>query len=527
MNVLGTIAPQWAVKRARARNLLRQYDAADRRMQKAESKLRGYDAAGRGRRLSTWLATEEGPAGANGRILQILRERSRDLRRNNAYMSNAIENIVSETIGSGIVPRIGRGGSARLRNAWRDWAESTDCDADGRLTYYGIQELAFTSLAESGECLIRLRRRDPSLGLPVPIQLQVMEPDYLADDLAGLGAPQRGNVRAGIAFDRRGKRSGYHLHKQHPSTTGIMGGLNLDTVRVPANEIIHLFRLDRPGQIRGVPWVSPVTTRLRFLDDYEDAALERARVAACFAAFVTDPDELGSPKTKLDADGNEIYPTERLEPGIVEHLSPGKEVTFGTPPADGGYQHTVETNLRAIAGGMHITYEMLTTDLSKVNFTSGRMGALNLTKTVGRWRRNIAIPHLCNGVMRWFTDAARVQGLVGSARVQVAWTAPRSDMVDPTKETAALNQRVRSGFISMPEAIREQGRDPDEVLTEIVEWNEKIDAAGVTLDTDPRNQSAAGQKQGQEDADEPNESGSEDSEDGAGDDGDDAAEAAE
>lgn len=523
MSLLATISPQWAVKRARARALLHRYEAAEERFKQAETRIRSYDAASKGRRLSHWLATDTGPAGANGQILHILRERSRDLVRNNAYLSNAIENIESETIGAGIIPRIGRGGTNRLRSAWKDWAESTDCDADGRLTYYGLQALVIRSVTESGECLIRLRRRPRSDGLAVGIQLQVLEPDYIADDRMGLGEVG-GNVRGGIAFDRRGKRSAYHLYKQHPSTLGAVGvGMSQDTVRVPASDIIHIFRMDRPGQIRGIPWATPIVTRLRLLDDYEDAALERARVAACFAAFVIEPDETGIPKVVTDPDTNqEIYPTERLEPGIVEHLTPGKDIRFGTPPQDSSYEKTVETNLRAIAGGLHITYEMLTTDLSKVNFTSGRMGGLNQAKTVNKWRRNMILPHLCDGVMGWFLDAARSDGIVGANNVQVTWTPPRADMVDPTKETAALSARVRGGFVSMPEAIREQGRDPDEVLEEIVEWNKKLDDKGIKLDTDPRNISTAGQSQQGGTDDEETESDSEDDEEPT-----DAAEAAE
>ena len=33
----------------------------------------------------------------------------------------------------------------------------------------------------------------------------------------------------------------------------------------------------RPGQVRGVPWITPILIRAKLLDDYEDAAIHKDR----------------------------------------------------------------------------------------------------------------------------------------------------------------------------------------------------------------------------------------------------------
>lgn len=492
MDLIAAVSPAWAVKRAKSRIWLQKYQSAEARFEKAGNALRGYDAAKRGRRLGGWIATDEGPAGANGLVLSILRERSRDLSKNNPFMAKAMNGIQAEVVGSGIIAKVS--GPKALQTAWKEWAESTDCDADGRLNFYGIQSLVIKSVAESGECFVRRRWRKD---MDIPFQLQVIEPDMIADNRLGLGE-STGNIKAGISFDRRGRRTAYHLYKEHPGSAFAMAGLSQATVRVDAQDIIHVYRTERPGQIRGVPWAAPVITRLRLLDDYEDAALERARVAACFAAFIIEPDDSGIPKTVND-DGDEVQPLERLEPGIVETLTPGRDVKFGTPPSDGDYDKVTLQNLRAIAAGFQIPYELLTGDYSRVNFTSGRMGQLSSAKEIKKIRSHVLIPHLCQGVFGWFKESASVRMNVANAKA--TWTPPRAEMVDPTKETAALVSRVRSGLLTWDEAVREQGYDPDEQLAVIAAHNAKVDELGITLDTDPRNISQAGQTQAEQDSD--------------------------
>ena len=96
-------------------------------------------------------------------------------------------------------------------------------------------------------------------------------------------------MRAGIEFDRLGRRAAYHLTRAHPGDPA-MRPRDHDLVRVPADRIAHLYRPLRPGQIRGEPWLARALVRLDELDQFDDAALVKAKVAAMFTGFVVSPD---------------------------------------------------------------------------------------------------------------------------------------------------------------------------------------------------------------------------------------------
>jgi lambda family phage portal protein len=125
----------------------------------------------------------------------------------------------------------------------------------------------------------------------VPLKLQVLESEHL--DSSKDGALPNGNIiRSGIEFDKAGKRVAYYLYREHPGENALLTNLNIDSVRIPAKEILHIYKPLRPGQIRGEPWLSNVLLKLHELDQYEDAELVRKTTAAMFAGFVTrlDPD---------------------------------------------------------------------------------------------------------------------------------------------------------------------------------------------------------------------------------------------
>src|SRR5207245_909299 len=123
--------------------------------------------------------TEIGPA------LHRVRDRVRDLVRNNPHATKALSELESAVIGTGIMSTIEVAGSPRtqskLRGLWRDWSESTDCDVDGIHNFAGLQSLAIRTVVESGECLIVRKWRKTSDGyrIPVPFQIQVLEGDFI------------------------------------------------------------------------------------------------------------------------------------------------------------------------------------------------------------------------------------------------------------------------------------------------------------------------------------------------------------
>jgi lambda family phage portal protein len=217
---------------------------------------------------------------------------------------------------------------------------------------------------------------------------------------------------------------------------------------------------------------------LRDFDEYEDAQLVRQKLAACYSVFITGD------ASELDEGDAEIL--ERLEPGMIEILPPGKQVTMASPPGVGtDYGPYTIRVLQAVAAGYGVPYEILTTDLSNVNFSSGRMGFMEFNRSVTNWQDNILIPLLCQPVWNWFIDYQLLLGNI-SKRESATWTTPRRSMIDPEKESKAFATMIQNGLMSWQEAIRQMGYDPNDVAQEFAQDYAMFDKFGMKVLTDLR-----------------------------------------
>lgn len=466
-------------------------EAGYRRMQfrLASEHLRKYEAASAGRRTGGWTTASGNSANAEiGPALSRVRERVRDLVRNNPNAERAVSLIEGYVVGTGIVASIqapSKNQQDRLRGLWNDWADSTDCDVDGINNFYGLQALAMRTVAESGECLIvrRWRKKSDGYRIPVPFQIQVLEGDFI--DTSKEGETSGGGfIRQGVEFNKRGQRVAYWLFNQHPGENALSTKQGLLSKRVEATDIRHLFRADRSGQVRGISWGAPCVIRIRDFDEYEDAQLLRQKIAACFSAFVGDieaPADITRAKEQMH---------DKLEPGAIEILPPGKTVTFPNIPAVMDDGHTSRV-LRSIAMGWGVTYEGLTGDFSNVNYSSARLAMLDLKRNVGKWQWHMFIPRCAHSTFGWFLEAAEIDG-TDTRGARALWTPPKFEMIDPTKEIPATITAIRGGVQSLPEAIREQGNDFEDHMEQIRKSNELLDKLGLILDSDPRKVMKAG-----------------------------------
>lgn len=472
------VSPAWAARRAFYRSML--------------TEARSYDAARTGRRTDGWhrpgtsANAEIGPAGAR------IRNSARDLVRNNPWAAQGVRKLAAKVIGTGIVPRVrGQGLSKTERQLGQDlWDAFVDhSDPEGQLDYYGQMHLAARTFFESGEVLLRFAPRPSSWGLRVPLQMQVLEPDYL-DSSKTQTAPDGNMIIQGVEYDQHGRRVAYHLFDEHPgealSTFTRRAGA---THRVPADQIRHVFDPQRPGQARGVSIFTPVVLKLRDVDDFDDAEIMRKKIAACFAAFVKRGggqavSPLAGKAAQTDAAGRRL---ERLAPGMVQYLQLDEDVTFASPPASDGYLEFMTQQLHAVAAGVGITYEQLTGDLSRVNYSSIRAGMIDFWELIDHWQWHVIVPQACAPVFRRVGQLLVARGLWEATKpYEARWTPPRRRWVDPDKEVRALAAAVRNGFTTLDEAIAEQGEDPQERMAEMAEINARLDSLDLVLDSDPR-----------------------------------------
>lgn len=434
--------------------------------------LRAYEGAKTGRRTGGWIT---GATSADAEVASSavkLRDRTRSLCRDNPYASRARDVYVANVVGTGITVKAGS-----AKEAFEQW--TTECDADGMLDFYGLQALVMRCVFESGECLIRYRERRPEDGLLVPLQLQVLEPDYL--DATKTGAVNGGGwLISGIEYNAIGQRVAYHLHNQHPGDVANRSK-PLESKRIPADQVLHIFERLRPGQSRGVPRMSSILLKMRDLDDYEEAELVRKGIESCFSAIVTTEDNgVSLSEGTTDINGNRI---ETLGAGLIQYLKPGQDIRFGAPANGGDYGAYTKTQLRAIASGIGITYEQMTGDLSDVNYSSIRAGLVEFYKTVDMLQWHVLVPMMLAPIWkRWAETAFAVKAIRTPAPAMAKWTPPRRQWVDPLKDVNAARAEISAGITSISETIRARGEDPDRIFAEIAAERAQLETLGISVD---------------------------------------------
>ena len=474
---IGSFAPHRAIKRLQARQAL-------------ESLTRGYDGAARGRRTDGWRAPGTSADAEIATAGTLLRDRMRDLVRNNPHAAKAVSALVNNIIGSGIIPRAASGNDkldAKVNALWEKW--SSQCDADGQLDFLGLQTLACRQMIEAGEVLIRRRPRRSSDGFDVPIQLQLLESDML-DATINRDLNDGGKIVQGIELNQIGQRRSYWLYAQHPGDSVISSKMRLNSQPIPAVDVLHLYEKQRL-QVRGVPWGTPVMRTLRDLDDWTQAELVRKKTEACVVGIVLGADETdqGIAPSVVDSDGNRV---EQFEPGLIAYARGGKDIKFNQPATTAGVTEWLRAQLHIVAAGFRMPYELLTGDLSQVNYSSIRAGLVEFRRLIDAVQWQIIIPMFCQPVWEWFVQTAWAAGQLPQPVIAVKWSPPRFEAVDPLKDSMADLMAMRSGTMTLAQAIARQGHNPDAVLAEIALMNSRIDNLGLILDSDPRHVTQTG-----------------------------------
>lgn len=399
--------------------------------------------------------------------------RARWLVRNNGYAANAIESWAGNVVGDGIKPSSLIADAelkARVQRLWLDWTD--DSDAEGFTDFYGQQRRAAREVFIAGEVFFRFRPRRPEDGLMVPLQLQMIPSEMLPlsrnEQLPG------GNVvRQGIEFDRIGRRVAYHFLRRHPGDV-TDPGLAGETVRVPAAEVIHVIDPVDAGQLRGISRFAPGIVKLFLLDQYDDAELDRKKVAAMHALFITTP----APAEPFDIaesdEGGER--TMDLQPGQIVMLEPGEEVQTSAP-ADVGqtYEPFQYRTLLQVSAALGIPYAYLSNDMLKANYSNSRLALLEFRRRIEAYQHSVMVWQICRRVWARWLDTAVMAGAIAlpdyeqQRRVYLgcSWLPPKWDWVDPLKDARAEIEQIEAGLKSRTQALAERGYDADQVDAEI------------------------------------------------------------
>ena len=393
-----------------------------------------------------------------GSALITLRNRARDLGRNNPFASKAYEHLAAKMVGTGIRPRLAEDVPQQVRKRtlqlWREWVDTAD--AEGLQDLYGLQRLVARAVVESGEALVRFY---PAEDKTIPWVIRVLEPDYI--DMS-LNRPLEGGgaIVQGVEYNAAGQRVAYNLFTQHPGADLFTTRpSNTRIERVPAEYISPVFWKTRPEQTHGVPWITPSVTTSRHFDDLQDARLKRAKVQACFAGFVHSEAD----GTTVDEKGHR---RQQLSPGILEYLRPGEDITLATPPRGEGDDEWQIMLLHSISAGIGIPYAALTGDLRQANYSSTRAGMLDFWQLLDGWQNLMLKPMLCGPLWRKFDQIASARQR--RARMLFpAWDFPDRPFLDPLKDGQALDNALLSGRMTFHQVLSEHGDDPELHIEEL------------------------------------------------------------
>lgn len=432
--------------------------------------LMNYDAASVGRRTADWRAPASDADTASRGSRARLRQLSRDMIRNRSMAVRGQSVVSGNVVATGIVPSINASDRtpeevAQMMEVVRGHLMTRAIDARGVSALPGLQRQVMNAVFQDGEVLVRRRQRNTRLepGLKLPFAVELLEVDHLDTTVTSNG---QNEVVDGIEYGPTGAVVAYHIYDTHPGDLSGSHARAYRSTRVSAESVLHIRRIDRPGQMRGVPWLAPVMLTMADLADYQESQILKQKVASLMAFFVEAGDD------GVVYDGKDIS---EVGPGSVVGLKAGQKMVPATPPTVEGYDQFMREGIRSIATGLGLTYESFG-DLSGVNFSSGRMGRMEMDRFIQVWQQEIMIDQFCRGIERWTLDAWRlVQSAVGQAPDQLEWTAPRRPLIDPTKEVSATVQQVEAGLTSLQRAQRELGHDPDVIARERAE-----DAARIT-----------------------------------------------
>lgn len=471
--VIGVFSPKAALERQAAREATEQFTA--------------YRGARHNRITNHWDISSGSADYDLLPDLPTLRERSRELCRNDSTASSIVLSFVDNVVGTGIRAQssvtaeslgVSEEQAVQIRRAieraWNRWVPHADIAR--RFNFYDLQSMVMRSILVNGESIV-IPVMQERVSSPYATALELVEPDRLEYPGEYDNPNGRTNRRSGVELGRNGNPVAYWIRVSHPGD-GIYERQSdrrhrriraLDPEGFP--QIYHLMNNTRPGQTRGEPMLSPALQAFKDLASFKEAVLVRERVSACFSMFIQKDDPYTTAVNRADEQNN-AQRIQEIEPGMVSYLAPGESVTFGNPGSQStaGYDAFVTQNLRDIGAAIGLPLELVSRDFSQTNYSSARAAILEARRVFNRWQRYV-INHLCQPTFEKVIEEAYLRGEIpiqdfDSVRheiTQAHWVPPAYGWVDPLKEVQASALAIETGISSLAVEASAQGRDWEEI----------------------------------------------------------------
>ena len=477
-----------------------------------------YDAASwdseETRDWNAWLAS---PDIENNFSRDTIVARIRDLVRNDGWANGAVTRILDSAVGadfrlvsrpdwrylSTIAPECDEVWANEFGRAaealWRTWAYDPGRWSDGgrRYTIPQLFRLLFRSKLIDGEALAVLLWAPERIGLGKAnwaTALQVIDPDRLSNPHLAIDTVHR---RAGVQIDDLGAAIGYHIRRAHmgdwfnPAASVTWDFIPRET-DFGRPIVVHDFDSDRPGEHRPAGGVlKPIVARMRMLNRYDGIELQTAIVNSIFSAYIESPFDQQQIQDALGA-GDEAelseYQSQRakfhgerslkMQGARIPTLFPGEKIVgVDSKRPNSNFEAFQGASLRNFAAVLGTSYEQISQDWSKSNYSSARGALVEAWKTMSRRRTDFAAG-VASPIYSAFLEEAMDRGLLPlpvaapdfiDARGSYAacmWMGPPRGWIDPVKEAQGSVLRMDAGLSTLQQECAEQGLDYEEVIAQ-------------------------------------------------------------
>jgi lambda family phage portal protein len=447
--------------------------------------------------------------------LPVIRARARDLARNNGLAAGALQTQLDNVLGCGLwltpnpnyvllkKPREWVSEWSReVKALWRDYAETTWCDAGRSLTLDGLATQAFAGAWVNGDG-IGLPLWMPEMSAPASTRIQVIEADRLSNPYNKMDTA---DLRGGVKIDEFGAPVGYWIRKAHPGDAYFyMDGQDLLWEYVPAEtawgrkRVIHVHDKSRAGQSRGIPALAATMSEFKVLKNYRDSELKAAVVNAMVSMVIESsmtPEQItellssdsGALKTYMDGlSGRKRSAIDFGAGGMIIPVPLGDKVhSFSPARPSTAYDPFVTTAARYMAAGLNMPYELFLKDFSKTNYSSARAALIEAWRSFTGRRDWIGRTFYQPVYELWFeemVDAGKIEA-PGFYENRTAWTrarwiGPGRGWIDPLKEAQAAELRMDTMLSTLEEECAEQGKDWEEVLEQRAEEQARLKKLGL------------------------------------------------
>ena len=408
--------------------------------------------------------------------ISTLRQRSRDLYCGGSTLATgAIKRLRTNAVGTGlhlkstineeilgITPEEARKLEETIEREFAHWANSTNCDIERIDNFYQLQQLALLNALLSGDsfALMTTTKRTGSI---YDLRIELVEADRVS-------TPDNETINPlfceGVEKNANGEVVAYHISKFHPLS--FQDREPREWVRVKAfgektgrRNVIHVMNRERIGQVRGVPFLSPVIETIKQLGRYTEAEVLAAVINGLFTVFIekesaSDDVPFGEAVPEDMQVDSEDEGSIELAPGAVIDLGEGEKANMVNPGRPNpNFDPFVMAIIKQIGAALEIPYELLIMAFSN-NYSASRAAILEFFKVIKMYRawfvtdfcQPIYEEWLCEAVAKGRINAPGFfnDPIIKDAYCSAEWNGPSAGQLDPKKEVEAAELRVQGGF---------------------------------------------------------------------------------